>query len=493
MDEGEQMLERALGSMAGPMVRLILKARLSGLLCVLALVAGMPAHATAQSRPLEAISPDLNDKIQRSHLLDPEKFGLRGLDPEQLFKQELNRIHAREILDNYKNENGNGAQKLGALIQKHPDLVQDFLKGFHFRDLPEGLQARFAGREKELEEFIHSLKLEDLQKYAGAAERLGSVPAPGAAPSVPPPEGQPPGSEAGAPPAPETNGSQQGTADPSAPGTDGADQPASSALGQWLLKAAERLKEMDPSLRDSPALHRAIRELSRKIEGSDERWKALDREANAIADKWASLGQALPLDRLWPEKGFAWTQKLLPHSLPDWKLPEFGSRSGQPAPFTLPHGGMPTLSQENGWSALWMLAMVAGLGLILWKLWTRSAAGRGGNPGGWKLGPWPVQPAAVRTRDELIRAFEYLSVLRLGPAARHWHHWAIASALGRFCGNIAPTSRRGEAFAELRRSAEELASLYERARYAPPDEPLPEAALATARRDLCLLAGVPVS
>ena len=42
-------------------------------------------------------------------------------------------------------------------------------------------------------------------------------------------------------------------------------------------------------------------------------------------------------------------------------------------------------------------------------------------------------------------------------------------------------------------AAEQLASLYERARYAPPGEPLPEAALATARRDLCLLAGVPAA
>ena len=505
------MFGRDLASMAGSERRMLI-ARSPGLLCLIVLGAGMTARAAAQSRPLERISPNvLNEKIERSHWLDPGMFDLRGVDPEQLFKQELNRIHAREILDGYKNEKGNPAQKLDALIQNDPGSVQDFLKGFHFQDLPKGLQERFEGREKELEEFIHSLKLEDLQKYAGAVERMGSTLAPGASPDTLPPDNRPPASEPGPLPAPDQNATPPGAADPSLPATDSEDQKVTSALGQWLLKTAERFKELDPSLRDSPALHQALRELSRKIEGSDERWKELDRKANALADKWTSLGQALPLNRLWPEKGLAWTQKLMPRSLPNWKLPELGAHSNRGARFTGPRGGMPTLSEETSWAALWTLAILAGLGLIFWKFWTGSAAGRRGGTAGWELGPWPVQPSAVRTRDELIRAFEYLSVLRLGPAARHWHHWAIASALGRSpspyplplpsggegrvrgSGNTAPSSRRGEAFAELCRSAEQLALLYERARYAPPDEPLPEAVMATARRDLCLLAGVPVS
>ena len=35
--------------------------------------------------------------------------------------------------------------------------------------------------------------------------------------------------------------------------------------------------------------------------------------------------------------------------------------------------------------------------------------------------------ARVADREELIRAFEYLSLLRLGEPARHWHHRAIAA------------------------------------------------------------------
>jgi len=111
----------------------------------------------------------------------------------------------------------------------------------------------------------------------------------------------------------------------------------------------------------------------------------------------------------------------------------------------------------------------------------------------WKLGPWPIHPTAVQTREELIRAFEYLSVLLLGPAARHWHHLAIAASLGRSSGATVSARRWGDGSAERRQAAQQLATLYERARYAPPAEPLPEAALATARRDLCLLAGVHLS
>jgi hypothetical protein len=87
-----------------------------------------------------------------------------------------------------------------------------------------------------------------------------------------------------------------------------------------------------------------------------------------------------------------------------------------------------------------------------------------------------VQPAAVGTRYDLVRAFEYLALLRLGPAARHQNHLEIAAALG-----AADAGRRG--------AAERLASLYEQARYAPRDEDLPAVDLALARAALSLLAG----
>jgi hypothetical protein len=88
----------------------------------------------------------------------------------------------------------------------------------------------------------------------------------------------------------------------------------------------------------------------------------------------------------------------------------------------------------------------------------------------------------VATRQDLVRAFEYLALLVLGPAARACHHLDLAALLGERAPVLNPDVRRGAASA--------LARLYEQARYAPGDEPLGEDDLAAARRDLCLLAGV---
>jgi hypothetical protein len=122
------------------------------------------------------------------------------------------------------------------------------------------------------------------------------------------------------------------------------------------------------------------------------------------------------------------------------------------------------------------------IGVIAWKFFTVQRQAATATTGtGWRLGPWPVNPNEVTTRQDLIRAFEHLSLLLLGPAARVWNHRQIATRLG---------AREDEAAAERRRAASHLAVLYEQARYAPPSDPLPEGELAGARRDLCLLAGV---
>jgi len=90
------------------------------------------------------------------------------------------------------------------------------------------------------------------------------------------------------------------------------------------------------------------------------------------------------------------------------------------------------------------------------------------------IGPWPVAPSRVESRDQLIRAFDYLAQLRLGPQAKTWHHRAVAERLPRA--------------ADERSPAEKLANLYEWARYSPEkSEPSP-AALAEAREQLSQLA-----
>lgn len=93
------------------------------------------------------------------------------------------------------------------------------------------------------------------------------------------------------------------------------------------------------------------------------------------------------------------------------------------------------------------------------------------------LGPWPVDPRRINTREDVVKAFEYLSVLICGPSARNWTHGTIADSLA----ELAAT--QGE-------TAAMLARLYELARYAPLDEPLSREELTDARELVCDLAGV---
>ena len=92
-------------------------------------------------------------------------------------------------------------------------------------------------------------------------------------------------------------------------------------------------------------------------------------------------------------------------------------------------------------------------------------------------GPWPIDPRNINTREDVVKAFEYLSVLLCGPAAKTWTHSTIAEEL------VALAATHGE-------TAMKLARLYELARYAPLDEPLTRAELMEARRLACDLAGI---
>jgi hypothetical protein len=172
------------------------------------------------------------------------------------------------------------------------------------------------------------------------------------------------------------------------------------------------------------------------------------------------------------------------NALPRFNLPSFGHMPS----FSLPNvGGGPSMGGGGGSMAfltfvVWVVMIVA-FAIILWQLWSRYA----NSPGieraraAWRLGAWPVDPARVASRRELIAAFEYLSLLLLGPAAQTWNHRDIAV-------NLAEQKPAGPPVRE--NIADRLAGLYELARYAPEEGPLPPEALAEARRDLCYLAGV---
>src|SRR5205814_1099425 len=109
-----------------------------------------------------------------------------------------------------------------------------------------------------------------------------------------------------------------------------------------------------------------------------------------------------------------------------------------------------------------------------WKALSLSRREGNAAEAGWRLGPWPVRPERVASRGDLVRAFEYLACLLLGPKALTRHHLELGADLG--ATEAATPARRA--------AAARLARLYEQARYAPPDEPLPDGDLPGARRDL---------
>jgi hypothetical protein len=171
--------------------------------------------------------------------------------------------------------------------------------------------------------------------------------------------------------------------------------------------------------------------------------------------------------------------------LRNWNIPAIGGDWSVPLMPSLPSmSSLPAApdapSARGGLTVLW-LGFLAVAALLVWKLVGRQRARVAAALSRQWLGPWPVSPAAVRTREELVRAFDYLALLALGPAARACNHLDVAGQLGQQ--PALDADRRREA-------ANHLARVYEKARYAPGDEPLPDEEMAGARRELCLLAGV---
>jgi hypothetical protein len=138
----------------------------------------------------------------------------------------------------------------------------------------------------------------------------------------------------------------------------------------------------------------------------------------------------------------------------------------------------PAVSPRDAGQALVGLLFLAGVAALLALAATRLRSRIAARAAmAWQLGPWPVHPGQVASRRDLVLAFEHLALSRLGPGARSRNHRDLAEGL--VGGRVA-----------LVGAADHLADLYEQARYAPDEGPLPAAALADARRNLCLLAGV---
>src|SRR5262249_32669620 len=151
----------------------------------------------------------------------------------------------------------------------------------------------------------------------------------------------------------------------------------------------------------------------------------------------------------------SWLEQLAPPSLSGSdKMPAVPSGSSLPGAGSVSFGAGDTEGLAR--LVIWGI-ILGGLAFVLWKLgnlYRDSAARRG------LLGGWPVDPGAVATRGDLVRAFEHLALRLLGLDARHRNHLDLADRLG-------GTPEASDA--ARRQAAGHLAHLYELARYAPED------------------------
>jgi hypothetical protein len=245
-------------------------------------------------------------------------------------------------------------------------------------------------------------------------------------------------------------------------------------LARQIAEWAERFprEHLAAPVRDSPVVQDLFRKLS---DSANDALRGPGNDAGLDAElaRW---------EERWKEAA-SWLPKSVTDSLRNVRLPDpsrwlkADSRWIDDVEVPRPAVRRAEGSAFDAGSIVNVLLVVIGAAVLAVVLWRLRTAGFGGDAGDRRpLGPWPLDPAAVASRDDLIRAFEYLSLLRCGEPARTWHHRAIADCLG------------GTA-EDRRAAAEQLAALYEQARYAPRRRGRPEPDWTAARGPLTLLAG----
>ncbi len=268
------------------------------------------------------------------------------------------------------------------------------------------------------------------------------------------------------------NGQPPSQPPPSSPRSNPFATPQSHGVNERIIRWAQRFVEQNPSLRDSHILRSVAEEIDRV------RLRDALRTDSPIASQLAR-----GIDRLMPSQTFI-DDKLRPMlnriprpNFPDVQLPSIDlPQVTMPSVDWSPPGiGVPS-RRTLGVGLLAILAAVAILYLIRRVHLPRRELQQDAYSNATKYRFDFRTP--LRTRQDLVRTFEQLSLQELGPDAKNWNHRAIAEQLG------------GNSF-DRRRSAAVLAGLYETARYAPDSEELPPDAIGVAQREVRLLAEAP--
>ena len=135
------------------------------------------------------------------------------------------------------------------------------------------------------------------------------------------------------------------------------------------------------------------------------------------------------------------------HGLPKLQMPtpDFGGG------FSLGQPSLPSASETADIASITII--LASVGFTAWFLWRVAVLSRRRQVRRAGVAYTLRDPEQVTTREELIDAFERLALVFFGGDAAHWHHRRVADRLAE------KTLARSD--------ANELAELYERARYSP--------------------------
>ncbi|WP_157369291.1 hypothetical protein [Zavarzinella formosa] len=238
----------------------------------------------------------------------------------------------------------------------------------------------------------------------------------------------------------------------------------------------EWIKWMEKNLGDSPTGQQALKEMIEAM-GKGDLKGVFDDLPEFKNGEWKDIND-------WGKGTLGDNWKFSP---PDWNFsgggsgPSFGGGGSG-----LNFGGGPSVgsigpgSAEGAGGGLSVVAIIIGvigaafLAYILYNKWVREQEARQTMIA---ASQHKLDLTRIRTREELVEAFDTLTVEKLGDESRNWNHRVVTET---FADNKP----------EVAEPVQELGELYQKARYAPPQDDLTQGELSTAERDLRTVAGV---
>lgn len=242
--------------------------------------------------------------------------------------------------------------------------------------------------------------------------------------------------------------------------------------------AQEWIKWMEKNFGDSPAGQQAMKDLTEALGKGD--FKGMFDDMPEFKNgEWNQFNE-------WGKGAFGDGWKMRP---PDWNLggnsgfsgPKFGGGGGG-----WNVGGGPSLSSPGvggveaaggGLSAVAVVIGVIGaliLGYILYRKWQKDQEAKLAMLADAKRG---LDLSHIRSRQELVEAFDALTVEKCGDESKNWNHRVVTETLI-------------GARPAVAQPAQELGELYQKARYAPPQDDMTGGEFTAAERDLRAVAGV---